>query len=451
MKLKSIILLIALSLAVYADTHAIRGSIISADGFVLAGPDSKNNTNMRTYPAGNLLAPIIGYTQSKTINGHSQINGITGLEKFFDDELNPQQHTPQKAQKYAKGMDLKLNIPISLQKRVESITDNYKKELDADEIIAVVMESKSGKVLSLASSNRFDPNTVRRVDNASLNINAIEYSYEPGTIIKPFIFSMLLEKGLVDPNEMVDCHNGKFVMGQKTIVDEHKFKMLSAEDVIVHSSYIGIAQLAQRLNGKEFTEGLSRFGFTHFSDADLPYEKRGSMPTSEQLDNYLYKAITSYGYGMRSNIMQMVRAYNVFNNNGHIINPMVVNSFIDEKGKAQSLFRRNPYQVISPETAQRMKQILIKTVNEGTATIAKTSGLEIGGKNGAAHIAKDGKYLNSYNTSFVGFVNDEKHSYTIGITVIEPRTHYHSSITAVPVFKLIVDMMVKEKYLKPMI
>jgi len=238
-------------------------------------------------------------------------------------------------------------------------------------------------------------------------------------------------------------------MGRKTIVDEHAFSLISAEDVIVHSSNIGIAQLAQKLNGSEFTEGLSRFGFTHFSGADLPYEKRGSIPSSGQLNNYLYKAITSYGYGMRANAMQILKAFNVFNNNGRIINPMVVDYLVDDTGRKLPMETIEPLQIISPTTALQMKKILIKTVNEGTGVGAKTPGIEIGGKTGTAHIAKNGQYVNSYHTSFVGFANDKKHSYTIGVTVIEPRTVYFAAITAVPVFKAVVDMMVEEKYLIP--
>jgi cell division protein FtsI (penicillin-binding protein 3) len=196
-------------------------------------------------------------------------------------------------------------------------------------------------------------------------------------------------------------------------------------------------------------KGLKRFGFTHFSGIDLPYEKRGSIPSSGQLNNYLYKAITSYGYGMRANAMQLVKAFNVFNNNGRLINPMVVEALYDDNGRTIPMQVQSPTQVISPATAERMKQILIKTVNEGTATGAKTPGLEVGGKTGTAHIAKNGQYVNSYHTSFIGFANDATRSYTIGITVIEPRTVYFASITAVPVFKAIVDEMIEEKYLTP--
>ncbi|OHD88795.1 MAG: peptidoglycan glycosyltransferase, partial [Sulfuricurvum sp. RIFCSPHIGHO2_12_FULL_44_8] len=414
---------------------------------------------------GNLLTPLLGYPRKMEEDGYTRVYGIKGLEKFFDEELNPQQNRTQKAlrdvngylilnkqsdvKRQINGLTVKLNIPITLQARVEAVTDRIKEQLKADEIIATVMDSKTGKIIALASSNRFDPSHIRTADYPSLNTNAIEYSFEPGSVVKPIIFSLLLDRGLINPYDMVNGHNGRFTMGRKTIVDEHAFHMISAEDVIVHSSNIGIAQLAQKLNGEEFTEGLKRFGFTHFSGIDLPYEKRGSIPSSAQLNNYLYKAITSYGYGMRSNAMQMIKAYNVFNNGGKLINPMVVEALYDDNGRSIPMQVQAPIQVISAATAERMKQILIKTVNEGTGTVAKTPGIEVGGKTGTAHIAKNGAYVNSYHTSFIGFANDAKHNYTIGITVIEPRTVYFASITAVPVFKGIVDLMIEEKYLTP--
>ena len=432
---------------------------------VLQGLNVIESGEAREYPYQDLLTPLIGYPRKMEEDGYTRIYGIKGLEKYFDQELNPQQNKTQRAMRdvngylilnkqssikpQINGFSLKLNIPISLQARAEAITSRIKDELQADEIIATVMESKSGKILTLASSNRFDPSHIRTADYPSLNTNAIEYSYEPGSVIKPIIFALLLDRHLINPYDMVNGHNGRYTMGRKTIVDEHPFSMISAEDVIVHSSNIGIAQLAQKLNGSEFTEGLSRFGFTHFSGADLPYEKRGSIPSSTQLNNYLYKAITAYGYGMRANAMQILKAFNVFNNSGRIVNPMVVDTLIDDNGRKMPMEVIEPIQVITPATAERMKQILIKTVNVGTGIGTKTPGLEIGGKTGTAHIAKGGGYINSYHTSFVGFANDKKHTYTIGIFVINPRTVYFASITAVPVFKAIVDMMVEEKYLIP--
>jgi cell division protein FtsI (penicillin-binding protein 3) len=248
---------------------------------------------------------------------------------------------------------------------------------------------------------------------------------------------------------LVNGHNGRFKIGRKVITDEHKFDWLSAENVIVHSSNIGIAQLAQKLSGAEFHNGLKRFGFSKKSTPDFIYEKTGSIPSAQRLDNKIYKATCSYGYGMRANLLQIIRAYSAFNNNGRMVTPKIVNSFIDSYGRETIIPDDEQIQVIKSSTAQRVKKILIKTVNQGTGKKAKTNGLVIGGKTGTAHIVEKGKYVRKYNTAFVGFANDKKNKYTIGVVVIQPNKSQFASKTSVPVFKKAVDIMVEEGYLTP--
>lgn len=432
---------------------------------VLQGLNILESGEARVYSYTNLLTPLIGYPRKLEDDGYTRVYGIKGIEKYFDEELNPQQNKIQKAlrdvngylilnkqsqsKEQINGLNVRLNIPIKLQAKIEQILDTHKEKLQADEIIATVMEAKTGKMISIASSNRYNPSKITKNDYPSLNTNAIEYSYEPGSVIKPIIFSLLLDKNLINPYDMIDAHHGRYTMGRKTIIDEHAFDKISAEDVIVYSSNIGIAKLAQLLDGNSYYNGLKDFGFTTFSGIDLPYEKRGVIPTPGQLNNYLYKAITSYGYGMRANAIQLVKAFNVFNNGGKLVNPRVTDVLFDDYGKTIAIEAEPPVQIIQPSTAEKMKQILIKTVNEGTGKFAKTPGLEIGGKTGTAHIAKKGKYVNSYHTSFIGFANDKDHQYTIGVTVVNPKTVYFAAITATPVFKDIVDLMIEDNYLTP--
>ena len=313
------------------------------------------------------------------------------------------------------------------------------------------MESDTGKIISMASSNRYLPTKIKKSDYPSLNANIIEYSFEPGSVLKPIIFSLLLELKLINPYDLVNGHNGRFKIGRKTITDEHKFQWLSAENVIVHSSNIGIAQMAQKLPALEYYQGLIDFGFSQKSRLELPYEKAGSIPAINQLKNEIYKATTSYGYGLNVNVMQLLKAYNAFNNRGRILQPYFVDKLIDMHGNVESITPAGSVQVISTATAERMKKILIKTVKEGTGTGTITKGLEIGGKTGTAHIAERGRYVRKYNTSFFGFANDKKHKYTIGVTVVQPRKNHFASLTAVPTYKSIVDLLVEFDYLKPKI
>jgi len=419
----------------------------------------------REYPYGNLLTPVIGYPIKFEEDGYTHIKGVQGLEKRFDEELSAIQDGYSRGKRdvnsyiilnkesFTKpkidGFDIKLTIPVALQIRMEKMLDKMKKELRAKEIMLAVMESKSGRVLVLASSNRYFPKAIKKSDYPSLNAAMTKYSFEPGSVIKPITFSLLLEHKLVNPYDLVNGHNGRFKMGRKVITDEHKFDWLSAQNVIVYSSNIGIAQLAQKLSGYEFYNGLYKFGFSQKSTPDLIYERVGSIPSAKRLENEIYKATCSYGYGMRANLMQLLRAYSAFNNGGVMVYPKLVDALIDQYGQVKKLPNEESVRVISATTAARMKKILIKTVNKGTGKKAITAGIEVGGKTGTAHKVEKGHYVRKYNTAFMGFANDAQHKYTIGVVVVEPKKSQFAAQTAVPVFKQAVDIMIEEGYLEP--
>jgi len=311
------------------------------------------------------------------------------------------------------------------------------------------MDSRSSKVLALVSSNRFNPQLIRKSDYPNLNSNVIEYSFEAGSVLKPIVFALLLEHKKVNPYDLVPTYGGRYKLKHKIITDEHKYDWLSAENVIVHSSNIGIAQLAQKLDAVEYSQGLLQFGFSKKSDIDLSFENAGSIPAINQLQDEIYKATASYGYGIKSNVMQLMKAYNAFNNMGIMDAPRITNYLENANGKHYDVVRPQSTRAISATTAERVKRILIKTVKEGTGIAAKTEGIIVGGKTGTAQIAKDGRYTRTYNTSFYGFANDNLNRYTIGVTVVEPKTYRFASLTAVPVFKKAVDILVDQEFLTP--
>ena len=420
----------------------------------------------REYAYGKLLTPIIGYPHKMESKGYTYIKGVKGLERRFESELQAKQDELVQGQRdvnsyiilnknsFTKqtinGLDIKLTIPVSLQIRIEKMLDTMKVELRAKQIMIAIMDTKTGNMLTMASSNRFYPKKIKKSDYPSLNSAMTEYSFEPGSVIKVITFSLLLDKGLINPYDLVNGHNGRFKIGHKVITDEHKFDWLSAENVIVYSSNIGMAQLSQKLSGPEFHEGLLRFGFAQKSTPDMIYERAGSIPSANRLNNEIYKATCSYGYGMRANLMQLIRAYSAFNNNGRIVTPRIVNNFIDSFKREIPIPSEEQIQVIKSSTAARVKKILLKTVNQGTGKKAITPGLEIGGKTGTAHIVEKGRYVRKYNTAFLGFVNDETHKYTMGVVVIQPKKSQFAAQTSVPVFKKAVDIMVEDGYLTPL-
>jgi cell division protein FtsI (penicillin-binding protein 3) len=125
----------------------------------------------------------------------------------------------------------------------------------------------------------------------------------------------------------------------------------------------------------------------------------------------------------------------------------------DIKGNRYTLEPKvNDLQTVGKKAANQIHDILIEVVKRGTGVKAQYPGLEIGGKTGTAHIAKNGRYVREYHSSFYGFANDkEGHKYTIGVLVIraKKRYKYFASLSAVPTFKRIVHTLVELDYLKP--
>jgi len=314
--------------------------------------------------------------------------------------------------------------------------------------IAMVMESGTGKVRALASSNRYDPELITRETLAHTKMNAIQYLFEPGSVTKPFILALLLEQNLVNPYDLIRGYNGRYRLGKTIITDEHEYAWLSAEDVIVHSSNIGIAQLAQKLDAYSFREGMVAYGFTRPSGIDLPYEAAGDLPTVGQYKSEVYRGTSAYGYGYHANFVQLVKAFNLFNNGGEVVTPRLAARMVTPDHRAQEV-EPESRRVLSGATAMKMLKILRKTATDGTGQKALVDGLFIAGKTGTAHIAAEGGYSAKYHSSFLGFANDEKSKYVVGVLVINPQAQYFASQTAAPTFRMVVEKMVDEGFLVP--
>ncbi|EAI9678859.1 penicillin-binding protein 2 [Campylobacter coli] len=424
----------------------------------------------RIYMSKDTLTPAIGYTKMvlDPQSGILKNVGVKGLEKYYDDCLSPLQNEKIQGlkdiggniilnlnslqQKKIDGCLLYLNISLKLQKSIEKAIDGRNEDLKANEIIVGVMDSKTGQILALASSRRYDPQN-RGKDLSVLNASAIEYGYEAGSVIKPFIFTTALRLGKLKTDEVINTYGGAYKLGRFTIRDDHKMDQMTMEEVIRYSSNIGMIQIAKRLSNLEIIAGLKIFKFGEKSGIDLPYEQKGEIPNSKRLRD-IEKSVLSYGYGLKTTFIQLLAAYNVFNNNGVYITPHLAEKFYQD-GRFVSLEEDIKKEVIlTPQAAQTMQKILIDVIEKGTGKKAITQGIILGGKTGTARIAeRQGYTSNRYNASFFGFANDTKHNYTIGVLVRNPTKpySYYAAQSALPMFKDVVDILINEDFLTPSI
>lgn len=420
----------------------------------------------REFPLKDSLSPVIGFMRKNTLKNYTTIDGKYGLEKFYDRALKGIQSTKilgrkdvnhniildknSKVKNRVDGLDVLTSISLKFQSALEEALDKHRERTNAKEIIASVMDSKTGEVLAVASSRRYNPSKITDIESTSISVT--RYMFEPGSVLKPITFSLLLQDKKIHPHDIINTENGRYLLGNKVITDEHKYDYLSAENIIVHSSNVGMAKLSQLLDEIDFYQGLIEFGFSRKSGIDISDELGGSIPNIHQLRHSTYRATASYGYGMKVNFFQLLCAYNVFNNDGMWIKPSIGKYFQSATGEKQKIEIKKPKKVLDSDIAYVMNHILRKVVKDGTGKGTYTEGLKVGGKTGTAHISIRGRYEDVYNSSFFGFANDTQNRYTIGVTVIEPSYASHfASQSAVPVFKNIVDILVEQKLLTPKI
>ena len=437
---------------------------------VLYGLDIIENGENRRFPLHDVLSPVLGYVGKKSDGHYTRPEGKKGLERNYNEHITSKKDGYFKGKRdvlgavihdknsiksgRVDGLDLYLNIPLALQRRVELMIDIMKANIDAEEILVGVMESNTGKVLTLASTERYDPAHIHQIDVPKLNPKFSEYPYEAGSVLKPLTVAIALENKVITPNSWFKTGYKKFdITGGQSVSDDDFFDSLNVTDIIVHSSNIGVSQISWRLSGKQFREGLLNFGVAKKTGIDLSRDLPGSLKPMHILEHKMHRANSSFGYGMMVTFAQLFKAYSAFNNDGIAVTPRIVSYLADKKGHQYTLSPKvGDIRAINKSSANQIHKILLEVVKRGTGIAAKYPGLEIGGKTGTAHIAKHGRYVREFHSSFYGFANDKKgNKYTIGVLVIRAKKHlkYFASQSAVPTFKNITKLLVEQGYLHP--
>lgn len=146
------------------------------------------------------------------------------------------------------GHTVTLTINQSLQEIAEQALTDARKRTGASGGDVVILDPRDGAILALAGV---------RDGKAALTSTPLAEPYEPGSVMKPFVVSRLLDAGRAQPDEMLNTENGTWSVAGRTLSDEHKAASMSVRDIIRFSSNIGTAKLAMRFNEQQ---GIRPFG-----------------------------------------------------------------------------------------------------------------------------------------------------------------------------------------------
>ena len=346
--------------------------------------------NKRIYPYQNVGSHIVGYVDTNS-------RGQAGIERGFEDYLS-------------KGKDVFLTIDINLQNAVRNELLSTINNFSADSGLVIIMDVKTGEILSSISYPDFNPNNHKTFNENNLFNRSIQANYEMGSTFKPLTVAMGFEKNLIKPEMYFDVSKPI----KNTIHDYHPYKGdYNIKEIIVNSSNIGAAKMAEIIGKKNQQDFFKKIGFTEKIDIQL---LEAAKPMGNRYNWGPIETMTiGYGHGYAITPLHLITAYSIIANNGKKIKPKI---FLEE----QNLIYKE--QIIKPETSNYILSLLRAVVTETkfTGSQIKIDGYEIGGKTGTADLIKNGKYQKNANlTSFLGVFPISNPKYTVLAIVENPK------------------------------
>lgn len=384
---------------------------------------------MRLYPNGKLAAHVLGGASfGKEGVTAAEVIGVAGVEKQFDTYLRD----PANGAK-----PLQLSLDLTVQAAAERVLYGGMKLMNAKGATSILMDVHTGEVISVVSLPDFDPNDRPHAPTSGhdpsvspLFNRSVQGVYELGSTFKIFTTAQALDLNLVSPETVVDIR-GPLRWGKFRIRDFRNYgKELSVTKIIVKSSNIGTARLAQQIGTKRQKEFLAKLGMLEATPFEI-VEAAGGEPLLPRNWSELSTMTISYGHGLSTSPMHLAAGYAAIANGGHYVKPTILKQDGAQYG----------HRVMSDQTAAASRRMLRQVVTDGTASFGKVPGYAVAGKTGTADKPRPrgGYYEDKVIATFASLFPAHDPKYVLVVTLDEPsensgpKPRRTAGWTAVPV------------------
>ncbi len=392
----------------------------------------------RYYPGGEVMAHILGFTdvEDKGQEGielafEKRLAGRPGERRVIKDRRGQIVEDVEAIRPPRDGEDVVLSIDGKIQYLAWSALRDAMEQHRAQAGAVVVLDVRSGEVLALANAPTFNPNNRINLSGAQLRNRVFTDAFEPGSVMKPFIAALAMERGKVRPDTLIDTGNGRLTIGTATISDTKRHGMMTMAEVVQKSSNIGTVKMAQQFSPDEMWHLFDQLGFGSPLNLGFPGETSGRLRPAKSW-RPIEQATMAYGHGISTSLIQMARAYLVFARDGELV-PLSLTRLDGMPSQGRRVF--------SAQTAREMRVILEMAARPGgTAPRAQVPGYTVAGKTGTAHKLEGGHYARKYVSSFVGFAPASNPRIVVAVMIDEPSAGQHFGGTvAAPVFSRITE------------
>jgi cell division protein FtsI (penicillin-binding protein 3) len=415
-------------------------------------------TSKRVYPNGSVAGGIVGFLKDGT-------TGQAGLEQTQDEVLKGSpgkrlfeigadglripvgvdQLTPA-----VNGKDIRLTIDSDLQYFAQQAIQTQRDKLSAEWGVIIVLDAKTGDIIAMADTDAPDPNDPGKADAPDRGVRAVTAAYEPGSVQKMITAAALIEEGKSSPLEKFTIPATYSVAGQ-TFSDafEHGTEDRTLAGILGWSMNTGTVMAGQRLSKEQRYDWLRKFGIGEATKIGLPAEAKGILTPADQWDGRQEYTVL-FGQGVSQSTLQTVRAYQSIANDGVMLQPRLIDSYIDPDGTEHKVPAADPRRVVSKETAKQVRDILESAVTEGQIKEAALDGYRVGAKTGTSQSPCDDGVSGfcGYTASMIGMAPMDDPRFIVEVVLQRPKGSIYG-ITNGPVFRSVMSQTLRTFSIQP--
>ena len=405
----------------------------------------------REYPNRTLAGPVVGFRRSDGQGGgglelamDKRLSAVDGKRVMLADAGHrPIWPLAAESRPPSDGSNVFLTIDTLIQESLDLAVNEAAAKYGAKWVTGVVMDPRTGDVLAMSSSPGFDPSQFSQTSADNRANRAISLPFEPGSALKPVFAAAAVDAGVVNFRTVLFCENGIYHAIKGGQISDHgsRYGDLTVEDIVVHSSNIGMAKVGEKLGNKKQFEIAKLFGFDATTGIELPGESAGILRPLNRWDGYSLRRVP-FGQEISVTALQLANAFCAMSNGGVLMKPRLVSHIVRPDGEV--IWRSEPQairRVLKPSTATQIMAVLEQVVERGTGKACKLSKWSCAGKTGTAQIAWHGGYPDgAFTGSFIGIAPVSNPRLVCLISVYWPdrsKGHFGATVAAPYVKKVL--------------
>ncbi len=428
-----------------------RGLIFASDGKTRIAVNHAERRGdarvfVRDYPSGGLFAHPVGYSFIR--------NGRRGLEESRNDDLAGKRNEFESIfagleGRDREGEDVVTNLDVAgTQAAVNGLAGRKG--------AVVAIEPQTGKVRVMVSIPEYDPNRIpsdfRALDTdpnqPTLN-RSTQQLYPPGSTFKVVTATAALDSGKFTPDSVIDGSSPRTISGQPLFNSGgENFGSISLTTALTNSVNTVFAQVGEKIGRATLVEYMKRFGF--FADPQLDYPSDQMVPSGIRRNgrDYVQDGFdvgrVAIGQGglegaIEASPLQMAEVAAAIANKGRLMKPHLTDRIVAKDGRVTKRIEPDlQSEVMKPETATQLTEMMRRVVEEGTGTEVRLEGVEVAGKTGTAEIGANREFTQPW---FICFAPIDNPRIAVAVTLERQPVGSFGGTVAAPIAKSVLEAL----------